>query len=97
MSSHLVPLLLQESSHLVPLLLQESSLHFLSFLLELFWFTLLLGFSAGLVPPYVGMARKQNGGYNASISVQTLIVHLVVNSTHPKTVRSSSSPASLAP
>ena len=22
--------------------------------------------------PYVGMARKQNGGYNASISVQTL-------------------------
>ena len=38
--------------------------------------------------PYVGMARKQNGGYNASISVQTPIVHLVVNSTHPKTVRS---------
>ena len=35
--------------------------------------------------PYVGMARKQNGGYNASI---TQIVHLVVNSTHPKTVRS---------
>ena len=34
------PLLLQESSHLVPLLLQESSLHFLSFLLKLFWFTL---------------------------------------------------------
>ena len=31
--------------------------------------------------PYVGMARKQNGGYNASISVQTLIFHLVVNST----------------
>ena len=26
-----------------------------------------------VVPPYVGMARKQNGGYNASISVQTLI------------------------
>ena len=41
LSSHLVPLLLQESSHLVPLLLQESSLHFLSFLLKLFWFTLL--------------------------------------------------------
>ena len=39
LSSHLVPLLLQESSHLVPLLLQESSLHFLSFLLKLFWFT----------------------------------------------------------
>ena len=38
--------------------------------------------------PYVGMARKQNGGYNASISVQTPIVHLVVNSTDPKTVRS---------
>ncbi len=34
------------------------------------------------------MARKQNGGYNASISVQTLIFHLVVNSTHLKTVRS---------
>ena len=40
------------------------------------------------MPPYVGMARKQNGGYNASISVQTPIVHLVVNSTHPNTVRS---------
>ena len=26
--------------------------------------------------PYVGMARKQNGGYHASISVQTLIFHL---------------------
>ena len=38
--------------------------------------------------PYVGMARKQNGGYNASISVQTLIFHLVVNSTSLKTVRS---------
>ena len=32
--------------------------------------------------------QKQNGGYNASISIQTLIFHLVVNSTHPKTVRS---------
>ena len=31
-----------------------------------------------VVSPYVGMARKQNGGYNAS--VQTLIFHLVVNS-----------------
>ena len=40
------------------------------------------------MPPYVGMARKQNGGYNASVSVQTPIVHRVVNSTHPKTVRS---------
>ena len=40
------------------------------------------------MPPYVGMARKQNGGYNASISVQTLIFHLVVNSTCLKTVRS---------
>ena len=28
------------------------------------------------MPPYVGMARKQNGGYNVSISVQTLIFHL---------------------
>ena len=40
------------------------------------------------MPPYVGMARKQNGGYNASISVQTSIFHLVVNSTRLKTVRS---------
>ena len=38
--------------------------------------------------PYVGMARKQNGGYNASISVQTPIFHLVVNSTRMKTARS---------
>ena len=38
--------------------------------------------------PYVGMARKQNGGYNASISVQRLIFPLVVNSTRLKTVRS---------
>ena len=34
----------------------------------------------------IGMARKQNGSYNASISVQTLIFHLVVNSMHLKTV-----------
>ena len=40
------------------------------------------------MPPYVGMARKQNGGYNASISVQTPIFHLVVNSTRLQTVRS---------
>ena len=40
------------------------------------------------MPPYVGMARKQNGGYNASISIQTPIFHLVVNSTRLKTVRS---------
>ena len=40
------------------------------------------------MPPYVGMARKQKGGYNASTSVQTPLVHLVVNCTHPKTVRS---------
>ena len=40
------------------------------------------------MPPYVGMARKQNGGYNASISVQTPVFHLVVNSTRLKTVRS---------
>ena len=38
--------------------------------------------------PYVGMARNKNGGYNASISVQMPIVHLVVNYVHPKTVRS---------
>ena len=40
------------------------------------------------MPPYVGMARKQNGGYNASISFLTPIFHLVVNSTRLKTVRS---------
>ena len=40
------------------------------------------------MPPYVGMARKQNGGYNASINVQTPIFHLVVHSTRLKTVRS---------
>ena len=26
-----------------------------------------------VVSPYVGMARKQNGGYNASISVQVVV------------------------
>ena len=41
-----------------------------------------------VVSPYVGMARKQNGGFNASISVQTPLVHLVANCTHQKTVRS---------
>ena len=41
-----------------------------------------------VVSPYVGMARKQNGGYNASISIQTPIFHLVVNSTRLKTARS---------
>ena len=40
------------------------------------------------MPPYVGMARKQNGGYNAGISVLTPIFHLVVNSTRLKTVKS---------
>ena len=49
-------------------------------------YRILLG--STVVSPYVGMARKQNGGYNASISVQTLIFHLVVNSTRLKTVRS---------
>ena len=49
-------------------------------------YTNLLG--STVVSPYVGMARKQNGGYNASISVQTLIFRLVVNSTRLKTVRS---------
>ena len=34
------------------------------------------------MPPYVGMhGQKTNGGYNVSISVQTQIFHLVVNST----------------
>ena len=47
---------------------------------------LLLG--STVVSPYVGMARKQNGGYNASISVQTLIFYLVMNPTRLKTVRS---------
>ena len=32
--------------------------------------------------------QKTNGGYNASISVQTPIFHLVVNSTRLKTARS---------
>ena len=41
----LVPPLLQASSHLVPLLLQTSSLHFLVFLLKLFYFTLKTEFS----------------------------------------------------
>ena len=34
------------------------------------------------------VGQKQNGGYNASTSVQTPIFHLVVNSTCLKTVRS---------
>ena len=41
-----------------------------------------------VVSPYVGMARKQNGGYNGSISVQTPIFHLAVNYTRMKTLRS---------
>ena len=49
-------------------------------------YSLLLG--STVVSPYVGMARKQNGGFNASISVQTPLVHLVANCTHQKTVRS---------
>ena len=53
---------------------------------ELFCCFGLLG--STVVSPYVGMARKQNGSYNASINVQTLIFHLVVNSTRLKTVRS---------
>ena len=47
--------------------------------------------------PYVGMARKQNGGYNASISVQTPIFHLVVNSTRLKTARSARWCSTMAP
>ena len=58
----------------------------LSTLAETLCIAIVLG--STVVSPYVGMARKQNGGYNASISVQTLIFHLVVNSTRPKTVRS---------
>ena len=38
--------------------------------------------------PYVGMSRKQNGGYNACISVQTAIFHLLANSTRLKVIRS---------
>ena len=53
---------------------------------QLISISLLLG--STVVSPYVGMARKQNGGYNASISVQTPIFHLVVNSTRLKTARS---------
>ena len=34
------------------------------------------------------MARKQNGGYNVRFSVETVIFHLMVNSTRLKTVRS---------
>ena len=36
----------------------------------------------------LGMARKQNGSYNASNSVLTPIFHLVVNSIRLKTARS---------
>ena len=46
------------------------------------------GHTVHVVRPYVGIARKQNGGYNASISVRMPIIHLVANSTHPKTVGS---------
>ena len=40
------------------------------------------------MPPYVGMAKKQNGGNNGSNSIETSIFHLVVNSTRLKTLRS---------
>ena len=36
----------------------------------------------------IGMARKQNGGYNGSISVQMPIFHLVVNYARLKTLKS---------
>ena len=52
------------------------------------YYVICLSLGSTVVSPYVGMARKQNGGYNASISVQTLIFHLVVDSTRLKTVRS---------
>ena len=51
------------------------------------YYVICLSLGSTVVSPYVGMARKQNGGYNASISVQTLIFHLVVDSTRLKTVR----------
>ena len=35
---------------------------------------------------FSALLGKQNGGYNVSISVQTLIFHLLVNSTRLKTV-----------
>ena len=54
----------------------------------MFHYIIIMLLGSTVVSPYVGMARKQNGGYNASISVQTLIFHLVVNSTRLKTVRS---------
>ena len=38
--------------------------------------------------PYVGMARKQNGGYNACISVRTSIFRPLVNCTRLQTLRS---------
>ena len=66
--------------------LQSSGRRYSVCILDTFKIGLILG--STVVSPYVGMARKQNGGYNASISVQTLIFHLVVNSTRLKTVRS---------
>ena len=43
------------------------------------------------MPPYVGMARKQNGGYNASIGVQTADISPGGdNSTRLETVKISS-------
>ena len=47
--------------------------------LETDHYIIFINIGSTVVSPYVGMATKQNGGYNASISVQTLIFHLVVN------------------
>ena len=47
-----------------------------------------LGRHESIVLPYVGMARNKMAATMQVYSVQTPIVHLVVNSTHPKTVRS---------
>ena len=69
---------------------------FLNSFVLLIFFIVLLGshgsvslLGSTVVSPYVGMAAENKmSGYNASISVQTLIFHLVVNSTRLKTVRS---------
>ena len=41
------------------------------------------------MPPYVGMARKQNGGYNASISVQNADISPVGTTFHRSVERGS--------
>ena len=71
------PLLLQESSHLVPLLLQESSLHFLSFFVKTFLVYLYNYRTRGATPTNVG-SRDQ---LQCSSSTQCAIspaAHLLV-------------------